>query len=543
MPAPSTPVILALTASVVSLAALLSVVWLYHRQDHSAIPFLAVLLTMLFLAILSAIGLYFDWGASDQTTRWDGLLWSGIYLLQIIWLTFAFRYTGLGDVFPRWRFIPHGLIALAPVLWLLTNRHPILALFLVLWLLIMIGSLTGGLILIIRSALTFKQMPVGQAISIMIAPMAPFLMPAVRLVPATQIGISTGLALIIGLLIGTSGLLVALGYYRMFESIPGVGYSGRDQVIEHMQEGVIVIDRNSRIIDLNPVIEGIFDIKLADVAGQPVDALIGVEPSAVKGTEPIEINTTDGRRRFEITASNITDGGRDIGQTLVLRDVTERETREQRLQVLNRVLRHNLRNDLNAVTGYAELLTEQPSKASEYAARIRKLASDLLGIGEKAREIEEVVATQGGRQSEPLAPVISDAAAAVRDGYPACTIVVEAPEENPPVNGSILRPVLRELIENACQHNNADDAVTTVEALVDWSRDYPISVMISDNGPGIPEHELTPMQEGYESALEHASGLGLWFVKWGVNTLNGVVEFDENDPQGTTVIVQLHPNC
>lgn len=214
-------------------------------------------LTMALLGTLSAIGLYFEFGPSNQTTRWDALVWSVIYLLQIIWLPFTFGYTGLRNVFPRERLVLHGIIAITPVVWIFTNRNLIVALFLVPWLLIMVGSLTGGLFLVMRSALTFKQMPIGQAISIGIAAVAPFFFPAFLQVPSTTtFGLSMEQAVTIGLFVGMAGLLVALGNYRMFDSIPGVGYSGRDQVNEHMQESVIVIDQNRRITDLNPVIDG-----------------------------------------------------------------------------------------------------------------------------------------------------------------------------------------------------------------------------------------------------------------------------------------------
>jgi len=61
---------------------------------------------------------------------------------------------------------------------------------------------------------------------------------------------------------------------------------------------------------------------------------------------------------------------------------------------------------------------------------------------------------------------------------------------------------------------------------------------VSDDGPGVPDHELAVIDEGAESALEHGSGLGLWLVDWGANTLGGDVTFDV-DESGTTVTVTL----
>jgi signal transduction histidine kinase len=62
---------------------------------------------------------------------------------------------------------------------------------------------------------------------------------------------------------------------------------------------------------------------------------------------------------------------------------------------------------------------------------------------------------------------------------------------------------------------------------------------VRDNGPGIPEDELVPLQEGTETPLKHGSGLGLWLVEWGISRLGGTIQFDANEPRGTVVWLRL----
>ncbi len=61
--------------------------------------------------------------------------------------------------------------------------------------------------------------------------------------------------------------------------------------------------------------------------------------------------------------------------------------REQRLQVFNRILRHNLRNDLNVVLGHADNLMESIPETSESAEIIKRKATELIEVSEKAREV------------------------------------------------------------------------------------------------------------------------------------------------------------
>lgn len=232
----------------------------------------------------------------------------------------------------------------------------------------------------------------------------------------------------------------------------------------------------------------------------------------------------------------------DISSRRRRREVeAERETVTQqrgRLSVLNRVLRHNLRNDLNAIDGYAEVLAEGTADRDEYLARIRGLTADLQSIGEKARYIEQVVATNRERRPTPLSAVVEQTVDTVRASSPDCTIVVET-DADATVDESVLEPVLRELLENACRHNEAGSPEIRIETSVEASGDRPVTIRVADDGPGIPEHELAPLREGAETPLEHGSGLGLWLVEWGAKTLGGRVTFEANEPRGTLATLRL----
>jgi signal transduction histidine kinase len=63
------------------------------------------------------------------------------------------------------------------------------------------------------------------------------------------------------------------------------------------------------------------------------------------------------------------------------------------------------------------------------------------------------------------------------------------------------------------------------------------TLTVADDGPGLPETEAAVVERTAESDLDHASGLGLWFVTWVVVELDGEVTVDGDD--GTTVAVHV----
>lgn len=69
-----------------------------------------------------------------------------------------------------------------------------------------------------------------------------------------------------------------------------------------------------------------------------------------------------------------------------------------------------------------------------------------------------------------------------------------------------------------------------------------VKIVVTDNGPGINETETQAVTAGNETALEHASGLGLWLVNWIVTRYGGSLQIsnrDENGTRGTTATVRL----
>jgi signal transduction histidine kinase len=98
-----------------------------------------------------------------------------------------------------------------------------------------------------------------------------------------------------------------------------------------------------------------------------------------------------------------------------------------------------------------------------------------------------------------------------------------------------VRIAVEELVENAVVHSDDPDPTVRVsvspgEACTD--------LVVADDGPGIPPTERRTIEGDVESALEHASGLGLWLVSWIVDSSGGEVDCEVSE-SGTVVRVRL----
>ena len=217
----------------------------------------------------------------------------------------------------------------------------------------------------------------------------------------------------------------------------------------------------------------------------------------------------------------------------IARDITARRDREERVQVLNRVLRHNLRNGVDAVRAYTTAVEDEVDceRASDHVRRIRETADELLSLSEKARTTERLLRDDSGQETRPIHTVVESVVADARSAHEKATFNVACEASDAPVEADILRLIVRELIENAVEHGGDAPSVAVRTADNDDKR----IITVVDDGPGIPDHVLTPFRAGGETQLRHNHGLGLWLVNWGIRRLGGGITFERLADNGTAV--------
>ncbi|WP_370518532.1 ATP-binding protein [Natronomonas sp. CBA1123] len=66
-----------------------------------------------------------------------------------------------------------------------------------------------------------------------------------------------------------------------------------------------------------------------------------------------------------------------------------------------------------------------------------------------------------------------------------------------------------------------------------------VHLTIADTGIGIPETDREAIGLPEETPLTHTRGLGLWILYWTIQTSDGTIELEHNDPSGTLVRISL----
>lgn len=193
----------------------------------------------------------------------------------------------------------------------------------------------------------------------------------------------------------------------------------------------------------------------------------------------------------------------------MVRDATERRQREGFISVINRILRHNLRNKMTIITGYATMLeAELTGDSAERATAIRDTADQLIELSESAQQIEE--SRQNSPELEPmeLTPILDRTVSKLEEQYPETSVTVDAPDTVVAETNQRLETALWEIVDNAAEHGGNPPSIG-IEVSVDERR---VAVVVTDNGPGLPDVEREVLESDTETQMIHGQGLGLWLV-------------------------------
>jgi PAS domain S-box-containing protein len=239
----------------------------------------------------------------------------------------------------------------------------------------------------------------------------------------------------------------------------------------------------------------------------------------------------------EISVSPVEDERENISHFVGFQqDITQRKRQATLVSVLNRVLRHNLRNSMSVVLSRANLLEEQvDDDAKQHVHSIRERARGLVSLSERARDFTQTVRAETEAEAYDVVPLVTEVVEELDDEYPNTTFEVSTPASQSVKAKEALKEAIRELVMNAVKHSGP--APTVSVTVSDDTTENGVSVTVSDDGPGLPAVEQTVLERGYETPLAHSSGLGLWFVNWVVTGIGGRVDATVDD--GTTVTLSL----
>jgi signal transduction histidine kinase len=534
---------------------------LRYRDRPGATWFLGVLAAQALWCFAYGFGLFvFDPAlrVAFEAAMWVGIVWTGL-----TFLAFALEYTGRSDVRSSPAFGAVTAFGVATTLLVATNPlhgafwtafrlAPVFGVATVAYTLQPLAYLTvgvatlavvAGVVLLVDTFLNYGPLYRRETAAVAVSALPPGL---ALLAWAGGVGPVPNLNLAPVMFLPHVALdAYAFGRAELFERNPTTVRAAERTAIDDLADPIVIADPEGRIVRLNAAARTAFPADEA-VLDRPVASLLGVDLAFDGDNEPFEYRTGGERRTYAVSVSPLVDpGDTHVGWTVVCSDVTARERRRQQLEVLNRVLRHNLRNDAGVVHGYADFLVDrlEDDELHRMADAIERRSAALESLGEKARTVETLLdgeprsALSVGALVERL---VDDARASAPDTDIELDVRTDATVSVPE---RTLEAAVENLVENAVRHHDGagverSDGGAWVRVTVD-SDDDGLLVRVADDGPGIPGAELDAIEAGEETDLQHGSGLGLWVVHWAVATLGGDASYADREPRGTVATLRI----
>ncbi len=345
-------------------------------------------------------------------------------------------------------------------------------------------------------------------------------------------------------------LLYASRRYELMRASPVTA----NTVVEHIDAGVVVLDREDRVTEINPSAVEVLGLEGESVVGRHASEVFGVYPGLYDRYADVnraseEIGLDDGvkRRFFHVRVSPLLDArDRRAGRLVLIHDITNQKRRQQelarqndRLDQFASLVSHDLRNPLNVADGYVELARETGEvsnldRVERAHGRMRSLIEDVLTLAREggtvteteAVSIDEIAAEAWGNVDTGQAVLDVETGIYVEASYGRLLRVFENLFRNSVEHGSTgSRPEAGDSVE----HDSTGSRPEAGDSLEHAGSGVRIRVgaiepegtvyvpaergfFVADDGPGIPEDRRDRVFEDGFSTDDDGTGLGLSIV-------------------------------
>jgi PAS domain S-box-containing protein len=349
-----------------------------------------------------------------------------------------------------------------------------------------------------------------------------------------------------------AGLLFLFSIYKhKFLDVMPVAHA---QVFKNMRSAVIVIDSREQILDINPVAEHLFDCTYDNVAGKSVLTILPeceklLHSDVIQNEIKEEIYLASKNRTFELKINKLTDSkNEEIGKILLLFDITAQVAAINELDAYARTVAHDLKNPLNVVLGYAQLLDfECKEKDSSImhnhlkgitngALHMNEIVEGLLLLAQ-VRNIEKI-----DIQKLNMSTVLSNSLQRLWGNIKESSAKIQKPESmiDSYGYGIWVEEVWINLLSNAIKYGG-ERPVIKIDS---YKKKDKVYYSVTDFGSGLTEEEQQNVFVEFTRLSRHKSktsghGIGLSIVKRIVEKLDGEVGVQSVYGEGSTFYFSL----
>jgi len=324
-----------------------------------------------------------------------------------------------------------------------------------------------------------------------------------------------------------------------------------EAILTSMDSGIIAVDKNKKIIMINPYAEKIFEIISNAIGKNFLDIIRNHELEDIfshKNYDVNEISTITFRgKTLRIRTADIINGGVPIGTVAVIQDITDlRKLENMRSQFVANVS-HELKTPLTSIKGFAETLKDVEDQQirekflniiNDEAERLTRLINDILTLSHIEQHREEVFETVNVKD------VISDVYYLMKNTAESKNISLSiGSDKSIQIIGDSdkFKQMLINLVDNAIKYSENGDSVYMGYE----QKDDMCVIWVEDTGAGIPEKHIARLFERFyrvdkaRSRAKGGTGLGLAIVKHIVLSFGGSIEVKSSVGEGSKFIVYI----
>lgn len=331
-------------------------------------------------------------------------------------------------------------------------------------------------------------------------------------------------------------------------------------ILSSMEEGVVVVDSDQRVLFCNRAFFRAVEIPEADYQGRPVVELVhhpdmmDLFHKTLFGDAIARGEITVGSvrtRSYAVTAAPIRSASAIAGAVMVLHDITEirRLERARRDFVAN--ISHEFRTPLTAIQGFAETLLEGALEDAANGRRfLRIIHEHALRLGRLTEDLLKLARIEAGQLAPEMQPVAIDRilescleTCRIKAGQKNLTVEADYASAMPLLNGDarLLQEVLQNLLENAIRYTGAGGRICMKASV----RGSEMEISVADTGIGIPRADQQRIFERFyradaaRSRESGGTGLGLSIAKHLVEAHGGRIRVESEVGRGSTFYVYL----
>ena len=226
--------------------------------------------------------------------------------------------------------------------------------------------------------------------------------------------------------------------------------------------------------------------------------------------------------------------------TLQKHNEEELKRKKEELTIINRIISHDIKNDVSILTGWAEVLEDYIDEEGEkMLTHIEETSTHIAELTEITKDFVESL--EGGAtvdlEAIDLSGVISNEVEKLRSNHEDISVAVDSHDELVVRANELLSSVVGNLLANAVRHNNSDrveiDITTETTATA-------VTLRVADNGPGVADGQKEDIfGKGEKGPESPGTGIGLYLVYKLVDQYNGDVWIEDNEPTGAVFVVEL----